>query len=167
MTFRTRLLTAFGVVVLVPLLVFGFGIRREMARRITGEYERRVNTLVSVINADLARETDRVEDVVARVRESDTDDELVRLRRGRGRGRFRPVLCRILGVAGGDWADALELRRHEQIARRRRRSLRRHGGSGEHNQERRGKPRHAGRGRAASRQHVEAKLAKQLKFSTG
>ena len=60
MSFRTRLLTAFGVVVLIPLLVFGFGIRREMARRITGEYERRVNTLVSVINADLARETDRV-----------------------------------------------------------------------------------------------------------
>ena len=60
MTFRTRLLSAFGVVVLVPLLVFGFGIRREMARRITGEYERRVNTLVSVINADLTRESDRV-----------------------------------------------------------------------------------------------------------
>ena len=27
MTFRTRLLVAFGVVVLVPLLVFGLGIR--------------------------------------------------------------------------------------------------------------------------------------------
>jgi signal transduction histidine kinase len=60
MTFRSRLLTAFGVVVLIPLLVFGFGIRREMTQRITSEYERRVNTLVSVINADLARETDRV-----------------------------------------------------------------------------------------------------------
>jgi signal transduction histidine kinase len=60
MTFRSRLLTAFGVVVLIPLLVFGLGIRREMARRITGEYERRVSTLVNVINADLARETDRV-----------------------------------------------------------------------------------------------------------
>ena len=60
MSFRTRLLTAFGVVVLIPLLVFGFGIRLEMARRITGEYERRVNALVNVINADLARETDRI-----------------------------------------------------------------------------------------------------------
>jgi len=29
MTFRSRLLTAFGVVVLIPLLVFGFGIRRR------------------------------------------------------------------------------------------------------------------------------------------
>src|SRR5262245_34786677 len=31
-----------------------------MARRITGEYERRVNALVNVINGDLARETDRI-----------------------------------------------------------------------------------------------------------
>jgi len=60
MTFRSRLLTAFGVVVLIPLLVFGFGIRREMSRRITSEYERRVTALVNVINADLARETDRI-----------------------------------------------------------------------------------------------------------
>jgi signal transduction histidine kinase len=60
MTFRSRLLTAFGVVVLIPLLVFGLGIRREMARRVTGEYERRVHALVGVINADLARETDRI-----------------------------------------------------------------------------------------------------------
>lgn len=60
MRFRTRLLIAFGVVVLVPLLVFGLGIRREMAKRVTGEYVQRVNALVNVINADLARETDRI-----------------------------------------------------------------------------------------------------------
>jgi len=41
MKFRTRLLISFGVVVLVPLLVFGLGIRREMSRRVTSEYERR------------------------------------------------------------------------------------------------------------------------------
>ena len=60
MRFRTRLLIAFGVVVLVPLLVFGLGIRREMANRVTVEYERRVAALVNVINADLARENDRI-----------------------------------------------------------------------------------------------------------
>ncbi len=60
MRFRTRLLVAFGVVVLVPLLVFGLGIRREMANRVTVEYERRVAALVNVINADLARENDRI-----------------------------------------------------------------------------------------------------------
>ena len=74
MTFRTRLLTAFGVVVLIPLLVFGLGIRREMTRRITGEYERRVNTLVSVINADLARETDRVAGRLAAMKTALGDD---------------------------------------------------------------------------------------------
>jgi len=60
MTFRTRLLAAFGVVVLVPLLVFGLGIRREMSRRLTGEYEQRVTALVGVIRADIARESDRI-----------------------------------------------------------------------------------------------------------
>lgn len=60
MTFRTRLLAAFGVVVLVPLLVFGLGIRREMSRRLTAEYEQRVTALVGVIRADIARETDRI-----------------------------------------------------------------------------------------------------------
>jgi signal transduction histidine kinase len=60
MKFRTRLLIAFGVVVLIPLLVFGLGIRREMSNSVTAEYQRRVATLVSVINADIARETDRI-----------------------------------------------------------------------------------------------------------
>ncbi len=74
MTFRTRLLTAFGVVVLIPLLVFGLGIRREMSRRVTGEYERRVNSLVNVISADIARETDRVTGRLAAMRRSLLDD---------------------------------------------------------------------------------------------
>jgi len=74
MTFRTRLLTAFGVVVLIPLLVFGLGIRREMSRRVTGEYERRVSSLVDVINADIARETDRVTGRLAAMKRSLLDD---------------------------------------------------------------------------------------------
>src|SRR5207237_9768646 len=42
-----------------PLLVFGLGIRGEMSRRVTAEYESRVDALVGVIRADIARETDR------------------------------------------------------------------------------------------------------------
>src|SRR2546423_7433931 len=60
MKFRTRLLIAFGVVVLIPLLVFGLGIRREMSKRVTSEYVQRVNTLVGVINTDIGREDDRI-----------------------------------------------------------------------------------------------------------
>lgn len=70
MTFRTRLLSAFGVVVLIPLLMFGLGIRREMSRRVTDEYERRVNSLVTVINADIARETDRIAGRLAAMKSS-------------------------------------------------------------------------------------------------
>ena len=88
MKFRTRLLIAFGVVVLIPLLVFGLGIRREMSRRVTGEYERRVGSLVNVINADIARETERVAGRLAAMKRSLLDD-----------ARFRGFVVR------GDYAD--------------------------------------------------------------
>jgi signal transduction histidine kinase len=70
MTFRTRLLTAFGVVVLIPLLVFGLGIRREMSRSVTAQYEERVTALVNVINADIARETERITGRLAAMKSS-------------------------------------------------------------------------------------------------
>ena len=70
MSLRTRLLSAFGVVVLIPLLVFGLGIRREMAGRVTGEYQRRVDALVGVINADIARENDRIAGRLAALKSS-------------------------------------------------------------------------------------------------
>jgi len=60
MKFRTRLLIAFGVVVMIPLLVFGLGIRRAMSARVSAEYQGRVDALVGVIRADLAREEDRI-----------------------------------------------------------------------------------------------------------
>jgi len=60
MTFRTRLLAAFGVVVLVPLAVFGLGIRREMTRRLRAESQWRVTSLVAVIDADMMREGDGI-----------------------------------------------------------------------------------------------------------
>ena len=60
MTFRTRLLAGFGVVVLVPLVIFGLGIRREMSGRLTAEYERRLAALADVIRADVARQSDGI-----------------------------------------------------------------------------------------------------------
>ena len=60
MTFRTRLLAGFGVAVLVPLAVFGLGIRRELSRRLTATSEARVAALVSAIHADLDRESESV-----------------------------------------------------------------------------------------------------------
>jgi signal transduction histidine kinase len=60
MTFRTRLLAGFGVVVLVPLVVIGFGIRREMSGRLATEYERRLGALAGVIRADVTRQSDGI-----------------------------------------------------------------------------------------------------------
>ena len=57
MTFRARLLLGFGAVVLVPLTVFGWRIRAVMTNRVTSEYQQRVAALVSVIRADLDRQS--------------------------------------------------------------------------------------------------------------
>ncbi|HEX9347848.1 MAG TPA: HAMP domain-containing sensor histidine kinase [Gemmatimonadales bacterium] len=74
MKFRTRLLISFGVVVLIPLLVFGLGVRREMSRSVTGQYEQRVSALVIVINADIGREGDRIGARLATMKNSLKDD---------------------------------------------------------------------------------------------
>ena len=56
MTFRTRILVGFGVVLLVPLALFGIRVRTEMASRFTEEYQQRVATLAAVIRARLTRD---------------------------------------------------------------------------------------------------------------
>ena len=57
MTFRTRILLGFGVVLLLPLVVFGLPIRALMLNRLTAEYGRRVASLVGVIRTDLEQES--------------------------------------------------------------------------------------------------------------
>jgi signal transduction histidine kinase len=63
-SFRARLLVAFGVAVLVPLFVFAAGVRREMDRRLTTEYHARVDAAVAVVHAQLDRES---ADIAARL----------------------------------------------------------------------------------------------------
>ena len=105
MTFRTRLLTAFGVVVLIPLLVFGLGIRREMSRRVTGEYERRVAALVNVISADIARENDRIGARLAALKSSLARDNTFRsaVVRGEDRGYVLDYAGDAMRLAGLDF----------------------------------------------------------------
>ena len=105
MTFRTRLLTAFGVVVLIPLLVFGLGIRREMSRRVTGEYERRVAALVNVISADIARENDRIGARLAALKSSLAGDNQFRsaVVRGEDRGYVLDYAGDAMRLAGLDF----------------------------------------------------------------
>ncbi|MEA2723943.1 MAG: two-component system, NtrC family, nitrogen regulation sensor histidine kinase NtrY [Gemmatimonadales bacterium] len=56
MSFRTRLFLGILVAVLLPLGALAYGVRREMERRLTAEYEQRVGSMAGVIEADLARE---------------------------------------------------------------------------------------------------------------
>jgi signal transduction histidine kinase len=105
MRFRTRLLIAFGVVVMVPLLVFGLGIRREMAKRVTEVDERRVNALVNVINADIAREDDRINSRLAALKRSLAGDDHFRnwVVRGEGRGYVLDYAGDAMRLAGLDF----------------------------------------------------------------
>ncbi len=57
MSFRTRLFLGILVAVLLPLGALAYGVRREMERRLTAEYEGRVGSMAEVIAADLARES--------------------------------------------------------------------------------------------------------------
>jgi signal transduction histidine kinase len=96
MSFRTRLLIAFGVVVLIPLLVFGLGIRGEMSRRVASEDERRVTALVNVIRADIGRENDRIASRLVALKGSLTADNSFRAALVRGEDRRY-----VLDYAGG------------------------------------------------------------------
>jgi len=105
MRFRTRLLIAFGVVVMVPLLVFGLGIRREMAKRVTAEYTRRVDALVNVISADIARESDRIGARLAALQSSLVADDRFRswVVRGENRGYVLDYAGDAMRLAGLDF----------------------------------------------------------------
>ncbi|PYO93944.1 MAG: hypothetical protein DMD62_07615 [Gemmatimonadetes bacterium] len=105
MKFRTRLLISFGVVVLIPLLVFGLGIRWEMARRVTGEDQRRVRALAGVINADIAREDDRIRGRLAALKRALDDDYKFRgvVVRGDDRGYALDYAGNAMRVAGLDF----------------------------------------------------------------
>ena len=60
MSFRNRLFFALVVAVLLPLGGLAFGVRREMERRLTADYEGRVASTAAVVEANLARESGTV-----------------------------------------------------------------------------------------------------------
>ena len=57
MSLRSRLLLSFAAVVLIPIALLAFGLRQEMNRRLSAEYQLRVDRVVEVIREDLARES--------------------------------------------------------------------------------------------------------------
>ena len=57
MSLRTRLLLAFAAIVLIPMALLAFGVRQEMSRRLSAEYQQRVDSVVEIIREDLDRES--------------------------------------------------------------------------------------------------------------
>jgi len=57
MMLRSRMLLAFGIVVLIPLALLAFGLRHEMTRRLTEEYQVRVDSIAAEIEEDLRHQS--------------------------------------------------------------------------------------------------------------
>ncbi|NOT28458.1 MAG: hypothetical protein HOP16_20445 [Acidobacteria bacterium] len=79
MSLRTRLLLAFAVIVLIPIALLAFGLRQEMTRRLSQEYQLRVNTVVEVVRDDLGRESAAIADRLASIERALADDNRFRL----------------------------------------------------------------------------------------
>ena len=78
MTFRWRLLVAFLAAGLLPMMVLALFIRDEMTDRLTAQYERRVESLVRVIEEDLAEENAAVGRSLAVLRDAAANDNRFR-----------------------------------------------------------------------------------------
>ena len=78
MSFRTRLLVAFVLAAVIPLAVFGLGVRREMTERLTAQYELRVHSLVGVIETGLKEENRAIGRKLSLIESSTLDDNTFR-----------------------------------------------------------------------------------------
>lgn len=106
MSFRGRLLVAFLLVVLVPVLTLAVAIRREMKERLLAQYQDRVDSLVEVIQADIAAQGDAISQRLHALVLALEQDNQFRLGAVAGEaGARRYVLdysARALGLAGLD-----------------------------------------------------------------
>jgi signal transduction histidine kinase len=78
MMLRTRMTLAFGVIVLIPLVFLAFGLRREMTRRLTEEYQARVDSVASVIQEDLQHQSSDISRRLASLKMAILDDNQFR-----------------------------------------------------------------------------------------
>ena len=78
MNFRARLLAVFLTAVLVPMVVLALFIRGEMTSRLTSQYELRVQSLVEMIEEDLAQESEAIAASLEMLRAAIVDDNRFR-----------------------------------------------------------------------------------------
>ena len=99
MTLRTRLLLAFAAVLLIAIGMLVFGLRQEMARRLSHEYQLRVDQMVEVIREDLARESAGIADRLESLARALLNDNRFRLAAVAGVETERPYLLDYGGSA--------------------------------------------------------------------
>ena len=99
MSLRTRLLLAFAAVVLIPIALLAFGLRQEMTRRLSEEYQLRVDRVVEVIREDLARESAGIAERLASLESALLNDNRFRLAAVAGVESEREYLLDYAGTA--------------------------------------------------------------------
>jgi signal transduction histidine kinase len=99
MSLRTRLIIAFAAVVLIPIALLAFGLRQDMATRLSQEYQHRVQTNVDVIREDLARESDAIAGRLASLASALQNDNRFRLATVAGVETEREYLLDYAGTA--------------------------------------------------------------------
>ena len=99
MSLRTRLLLAFAVVVLIPIALLAFGLRQEMTRRLSDEYQLRVDAVVEVIQEDLDRESAGIAERLSSLKNALLNDNRFRLAAVAGVESERDYLLDYAGTA--------------------------------------------------------------------
>jgi signal transduction histidine kinase len=98
MSLRTRLLLAFGALVLLSNALLALGLRQEMARRLRQEYQARVDQVIQIIREDLTRESAAIDERLASLESALLNDSRFRLAAVAGVESERAYL---LDYAGG------------------------------------------------------------------
>jgi signal transduction histidine kinase len=99
MSLRTRLLLAFGAVVLIPIALLALGLRTEMSRRLTDEYRFRVAQVIQIVGEDLARESAAIDQRLGSLESALLNDSRFRLAAVAGVESERAYLLDYAGVA--------------------------------------------------------------------
>lgn len=99
MSLRTRLLLAFAAVVLIPIALLAFGLRQEMIKHLSAEYQLRVDGAVEIIREDLARESAGIAERLASLESALLNDNRFRLAAVAGVESERSYLLDYAGTA--------------------------------------------------------------------
>jgi signal transduction histidine kinase len=76
---RTRILLAFAAVVLIPIALLALGIRLDITRRLSNEYQVRVDSVVEVISEDLGLESAGIGERLGSLKNALLNDQRFRL----------------------------------------------------------------------------------------